>query len=68
MKVACIFATDMAATYKLATMILPQFEQGTHGVEVVGMLLFSTTTSSCCGLEIRSESGSHASRPKKTFC
>lgn len=40
MKVAYIFATDMAATYKLATMILPQFEQGTHGVEVVGMLFF----------------------------
>ena len=30
----------MAATYKLATMILPQIEQGTHGVDVVGMFFF----------------------------
>lgn len=40
MKVAYIFATDMAATYKLATMILPQLEAGKHGVEVVGMFFF----------------------------
>ena len=40
MKVAYIFATDMAATYKLATMILPQLEQGEHGAEVVGMFFF----------------------------
>ena len=31
MKVAYIFATDMAATFKLATMILPQLEAGNHG-------------------------------------
>ncbi len=40
MKIAYVFATDMAATYKLATMILPQIEQGTHGVDVVGMFFF----------------------------
>ncbi|MEM1163007.1 MAG: SaoD/DsrE family protein [Pseudomonadota bacterium] len=40
MKIAYVFATDMASTYKLATMILPQLESGTHGVEVVGMFFF----------------------------
>ncbi|MGF1528513.1 MAG: SaoD/DsrE family protein [Candidatus Competibacterales bacterium] len=40
MKVAYIFATDRAATYKLATMILPQLEAGEHGAEVVGMFFF----------------------------
>ncbi|MEM9369712.1 MAG: SaoD/DsrE family protein [Pseudomonadota bacterium] len=40
MKIAYVFATDMAATYKLATMILPQLEDGTHGVDVVGMFFF----------------------------
>jgi len=40
MKVAYIFATPMAATFKLARMILPQLEAGTHGVEVVGMMFF----------------------------
>jgi hypothetical protein len=40
MKVAYVFATDMAATFKLNTMILPQLEQGIHGAEVVGMMFF----------------------------
>lgn len=40
MKVAYVFATDMAATFKLATMILPQLEAGEHGAEVVGMFFF----------------------------
>ena len=40
MKVAYIFATDMAATFKLATMILPQLEDGNHGAEVAGMFFF----------------------------
>ncbi len=40
MKVAYVFATNMASTFKLATMILPQLEQGIHGVEVVGMMFF----------------------------
>ena len=30
----------MSATFQLATMILPQLEQGNHGVEVVGMIFF----------------------------
>ena len=30
----------MASTFQLATMILPQLEQGTHGVQVVGMMFF----------------------------
>ena len=40
MKVAYIFATDMAATFKLATMILPQLEAGNHGADVAGMFFF----------------------------
>ena len=40
MKVAYVFATNMASTFKLATMILPQLEQEIHGVEVVGMMFF----------------------------
>jgi len=40
MKVAYVFATSMAASYKLATMILPQLEEDRHGVEVVGMFFF----------------------------
>lgn len=40
MKVAYVFATNMASTYKLATMILPQLEKGIHNAEVVGMFFF----------------------------
>ena len=40
MKVAYVFATANASTYKLATMILPQLEAGMHGAEVVGMMFF----------------------------
>jgi hypothetical protein len=40
MKVAYIFATGMASTFKLATMILPQLEQGNHGADVIGMMFF----------------------------
>ena len=40
MKFGYIFATDMASTFKLATMILPQLETGNHGAEVVGMFFF----------------------------
>ena len=40
MKVGYIFVTDMASTFKLATMILPQLENGNHGAEVVGMFFF----------------------------
>ena len=40
MKVAYIFATSMASTFKLATMILPQLEQGHHGAGVAGLMFF----------------------------
>lgn len=44
MKVAYVFANPHAASYKLAQMILPQLEAGTHGVEVVGMFFFDDNT------------------------
>ncbi|MDP6174013.1 MAG: SaoD/DsrE family protein, partial [Rhodospirillales bacterium] len=37
---AYVFATNMATTFKLATMILPQLEQGNHGAEVIGIMFF----------------------------
>jgi len=40
MKVAYVFATNMASTFKLATMILPQLEAGNHGATVAGMMFF----------------------------
>ncbi len=40
MKVAYVFATSMASTFKLATMILPQLERGNHGAGVAGMMFF----------------------------
>jgi hypothetical protein len=39
-KVAYVFNTPKAASYKVQQMILPQLEAGTHGVEVVGMFFF----------------------------
>jgi len=45
MKVAYIFATSgHTASYKLGKMILPQLEEGRHGVEVVGMFFFDDNT------------------------
>ena len=41
MKVAYIFTTQgHTVSYKLARMILPQLENGVHGVQVVGMFFF----------------------------
>ncbi|GAB4487193.1 MAG: SaoD/DsrE family protein [Anaerolineales bacterium] len=40
MKVAYVFRTNMASTFQLATMILPQLETGIHVAEVVGMMFF----------------------------
>jgi hypothetical protein len=40
MRVAYVFVSPRAASYKLGRMILPQLEAGTHGVEVVGMFFF----------------------------
>ena len=44
MKVAYIFRSNMASTYQLATMILPQLEGGYHGAEIVGMFFFDDNT------------------------
>lgn len=40
MKVAYVFANPSSASYKLGQMILPQMEEGRHGVDVVGMFFF----------------------------
>ena len=44
MKVAYVFALPRSASYKLAQMILPQLEAGTHGVDVAGMFFFDDNT------------------------
>lgn len=45
MKVAYVFSTSgHTASYKLGKMILPQLEDGDHGVEVVGMFFFDDNT------------------------
>lgn len=44
MKVAYIFNTPRAASYKIAAMILPQLEEKRHGAEVVGMFFFDDNT------------------------
>jgi len=45
LKVAYIFSTSgHTASSKLGRMILPQLEQGNHGVEVVGMFFFDDNT------------------------
>lgn len=45
MKVAYVFTTSgHTASYKLGQMILPQLENDTHGVEVVGMMFFDDNT------------------------
>ncbi len=44
-KVAYVFSTSgNTASYKLGKMILPQLEEGRHGVEVVGMFFFDDNT------------------------
>ena len=40
MKIASIFRHNMASTFQLSTMILPQLENKSHGVDVVGMMFF----------------------------
>lgn len=40
MKIAYVFATNMATTFKLTSMILPQLEAGNHGAEIIGMMFF----------------------------
>ena len=40
MKIAYIFRNNMASTFQLSSMILPQLENNSHGVDVVGMMFF----------------------------
>ena len=40
MKIAYIFRNNMASTFQLSSMILPQLENKSHGVNVVGMMFF----------------------------
>ena len=40
MKIAYIFRHNMASTFQLSSMILPQLENNSHGVDVVGMMFF----------------------------
>ena len=40
LKIAHVLATPTASALKLARMILPQLEAGTHGAEVAGMMFF----------------------------
>ena len=40
MKIAYVFKTSMASTFQLGSMILPQLENDTHMVDVVGMFFF----------------------------
>ena len=40
MKIAYIFRNNMAYTFQLNSMILPQLENKSHGVDVVGMMFF----------------------------
>ena len=40
MKIAYIFRHNMASTFQLSSMILPQLENKSNGVDVVGMMFF----------------------------
>ena len=40
MKIAYVFKTNMASAYQLSSMILPQLENDSHGVDVIGMFFF----------------------------
>ena len=40
MRIAYIFRNDMSSTFQLSSMILPQLENNSHGVDVVGMMFF----------------------------
>ena len=47
MKVAYIFNSPHASTYKLGQMILPQLEAGTHGVMLLECFSLMTTHMFC---------------------
>jgi sulfur relay (sulfurtransferase) complex TusBCD TusD component (DsrE family) len=44
MKVAYVLSSPHAASYKLATMILPQLEANDHGAEILGLFFFDDNT------------------------
>ena len=46
MKVAYVFRSDMASTFQLASMIIPQLEGGFHGIDVV-YIFFSDNNTYC---------------------
>jgi hypothetical protein len=67
-KIAYVFSTSgHTASYKLGKMILPQLEQGSHGVEVVGMFFFDDTPT-CCARATRSASASAGWRRSRGSC
>jgi hypothetical protein len=49
MKVAYIFRTNMASTFQLATMVLPQLEKGIHNCMPRFQRIHRTTSSPCKG-------------------
>jgi hypothetical protein len=67
MKIAYVFVSPRAASYKLGKMILPQLEAGTHGVEVVGMFFFDDNVFALRAAT-RSASGSRGWRPRRACC
>ena len=44
MKIAYVFKSNMASTFQLGTMILPQLEDNSHLVNVVGMFSLDNGT------------------------
>ena len=40
MKIAYVFKTNMGSAFQLSSMILPQLENDSHGVDVIGMFFF----------------------------
>ena len=60
MKVAYVFSTSgHTASYKLGKMILPQLEEGRHGVEVVGMMFFDDNTDTSTETPCRRQTRRH---------
>jgi hypothetical protein len=66
-KVAYVFSTSgHTASYTFSKVILPQLEDGRHGVEVVGMMFFDDLPRSCARA-IRWASGWRAWRGSRAF-
>jgi sulfur relay (sulfurtransferase) DsrF/TusC family protein len=67
MKIAYVFVSPRAASYKLAQMILPQLEAGTMESTVVGMFFFDDNVF-VLRAGTRSASGSHRWRRPAACC